>query len=1301
MPTSTKILIIDTRVSDYTVFITSKQEGVLHVTYDYYTDTYASLTSRILNELNGSLIESVALVSHAVTGVEFKLLENEESAVLEGVESSDPTLRSWIGFSGFWMGIGATVIDLLGCALYMNDDWRYVLDNLEKQMGVNFRASIDDTGALAVGANWVLESEVEYVNAKDIYFTEGIEEWTGLLIYGGKENTFYIDNSGDAYIWGSSALNTDLDTFKIRDTPSLLTYFSKINKQIQKAALQKYITRSHSAFIVTDGIGSVLDSSNGQLWMVGLNTSGQLGTGDFIMRNDPVLVINGGCTDVDCGSEFTAAIVNGRVYTWGLNTNGQLGDGTNITRNTPVQPVDASGSSTIKFTEGCTSIACGERHMIIVHNGAVWTWGLNSSGQLGDNTSIGKNYPVRPVTSVGSVTLTSGITKVVASAQNSGCLNTSGGISIWGHNGSGQLSISRDVTTKSENPYTPPAYSSGCTDIGTGNAFIMVIKNGNLFGCGNNDSGKIGSGSSNNLITSFAQCVDICNNPLSQCTKIMCGYSHSTVITNGGIMSCGSNSMAALGALLTDTSCNRFIRPVVSWGTTTSALTTNCSYIYPGTSCTFVKQGNDCYHIGATSYLLSFRGYSSTLINIIRPNIIDFFTKINRRVHKVSIGNFAGLVLTTSGRNSTLTNRNGEVWAVDNARNDPYARTVLSFTRIIDASGNDMFTSGATDIAIGGHAAVICNGRVYLWNLNKSTVDTTGVLGRGKITTDANYIYPAEPVDASGSSTIKFTSGCTSVVCGNNFTVVINNGAVWTWGMNTSGQLGDNTLVTKSFPVQLRDASNNPVLTSNVSKISAGSSYAGALVNGQLWQWGSNASRQIVNSGTTIFSNPTARRDGSSSIINNISNFSCGSSHTIFVSNNLLYTVGINSSGQLGNNSIITSGIPVQPRNPDNTIWDSSGVTSLVASSNLSIVNRSGNIFGFGDNNTTNGRILYSDISNETRYLTPTYIPTDTSAVTLNDSDVSFSIVLQSEPVLSGLVTVNSLFYGQDLSSAGITATFIDSSTLSNVAGTIAFNTPSTKPSTGTTQYPWTFTPTYTSSYTTQTGSVNVTVNQTTPCGTSITVSATDISYGQTLVSSSISYTGDFINTFDSTIINGTVAFTSPSTSPSAGTASYSWTFTPSDSTNYDTQTGSVSVTINKATPDVSGSITSSPIRYGQQLSLSIFTGTMKNSNNSEVVTGSFAFSSPTTKPSSTTTHNWSFTPDDTLNYNNQTGTVTVLLNRATPSTAQVIISTSDIFYGQTLASSTISYTGNFKNPYDSSTITGSIAFIEPSIKPT
>jgi alpha-tubulin suppressor-like RCC1 family protein len=47
--------------------------------------------------------------------------------------------------------------------------------------------------------------------------------------------------------------------------------------------------------------------------------------------------------------------------------------------------------------------------------------------------------------------------------------------------------------------------------------------------------------------------------------------------------------------------------------------------------------------------------------------------------------------------------------------------------------------------------------------------------------------------------------------------------------------------------------------------------------------------------------------------------------------------------------------------------------------------------------------------------------------------------------------------------------------------------------------------------------------------------------------------------------VAGTFAWTNPATAPNAGTASYAFTFTPDDTTNYQATTGTVSVTVHKA----------------------------------------------------------------------------------------------------------------------------------------
>jgi hypothetical protein len=105
-----------------------------------------------------------------------------------------------------------------------------------------------------------------------------------------------------------------------------------------------------------------------------------------------------------------------------------------------------------------------------------------------------------------------------------------------------------------------------------------------------------------------------------------------------------------------------------------------------------------------------------------------------------------------------------------------------------------------------------------------------------------------------------------------------------------------------------------------------------------------------------------------------------------------------------------------------------------------------------------------------------------------------------------------------------------------------------------------TFTPTDTTDYNTVIGSANVTVTKANP--SAITwPTASNLTYGQTLASSTLSG--------GTSTPAGTFAFTTPSTAPPVGTAAQSVTFTPTDTTDYNTVIGSANVTVTKAAATV------------------------------------------------------------------------------------------------------------------------------------
>lgn len=125
-------------------------------------------------------------------------------------------------------------------------------------------------------------------------------------------------------------------------------------------------------------------TTNGDIFAFGSGMRGQLGIGELINIDRPVLVdaLAGiKIVDVAAGGWHSCAVsAFGDLYTWGWNTSGQLGIGPNIGTVHPLpQVIDFDGDDVqIK------RVACGIRHtMVISDRGLLFGCGWNRHGQLG------------------------------------------------------------------------------------------------------------------------------------------------------------------------------------------------------------------------------------------------------------------------------------------------------------------------------------------------------------------------------------------------------------------------------------------------------------------------------------------------------------------------------------------------------------------------------------------------------------------------------------------------------------------------------------------------------------------------------------------------------------------------------------------------------------------------------------------------------------------------------------------------------------------------------------------------------
>ena len=239
---------------------------------------------------------------------------------------------------------------------------------------------------------------------------------------------------------------------------------------------------------------AVTTSGGAKCW--GVNESGQLGNNSTTSSKVPVDVygLTSGVASLAAGANYTCAVTaSGGAKCWGWNV-GQLGD--NTFKNSSV-PVDVYG-----LTSGVVSLATSNNSnshtCAVTTSGGAKCWGLNSSGQLGNN---GTSTSFVPVNVFG---LDSGVTRITAGASFTCAVMSSGGAKCWGYNYFGQLG--NNSTANSKVPVDVSGLTSGVTSITGGGYHTCALTTSGGAKCwGNNATGQLG----NNSTTSSSVPVDV------------------------------------------------------------------------------------------------------------------------------------------------------------------------------------------------------------------------------------------------------------------------------------------------------------------------------------------------------------------------------------------------------------------------------------------------------------------------------------------------------------------------------------------------------------------------------------------------------------------------------------------------------------------------------------------------------------------------------------------------------------------------------------------------------------------------
>ena len=277
--------------------------------------------------------------------------------------------------------------------------------------------------------------------------------WKSLQI---QSHSLGIKSDGTLWTWGYNSIGN-----LGHNNRSDLSLPLKLGTATNWSKLASNGPSNTSAAITTDG----------ELWMWGSNSNGQMAQNDRTQYSSPVQVPGTTWKSIALGQSHSFATkTDGTAWAWGFNEYGQIGQGNNTRYSSPVQIPGTDWDTVIPRNSNTGSFWRGYSTVLKKNNDSVYYAGMDAFGSMGMNSK--DNSSIRnTMTELGNGTSWSGW----AGALNSGTgftFNHFGAIS-FGVKTNGQLWASgqgiafEDNTTRSS-PYQIPGTWS--TDAGVAGA---------------------------------------------------------------------------------------------------------------------------------------------------------------------------------------------------------------------------------------------------------------------------------------------------------------------------------------------------------------------------------------------------------------------------------------------------------------------------------------------------------------------------------------------------------------------------------------------------------------------------------------------------------------------------------------------------------------------------------------------------------------------------------------------------------------------------------------------------------------
>ncbi|XP_026883255.2 probable E3 ubiquitin-protein ligase HERC3 isoform X1 [Electrophorus electricus] len=284
----------------------------------------------------------------------------------------------------------------------------------------------------------------------------------------------------------------------------------------------------HTLFLLHDG----------SMYTCGSNSHGQLGHEKPGSKPELVVALDAQkIAGVACGRTHSLAVnEHGQVFAWGAGEGGQLGLGTTE------EAVRVPRLIKKLCEHRISQVMCGNQHCIALSkDGQLFTWGQNSSGQLGLGKGEPSSVSPQPLKSLCGIPLA----QISAGGDHSFALSLSGAVFGWGRNSAGQLGLN-DELDRAVPCHIKFLRSQKVVYISCGDEHTAALtKDGGLFTFGNGSRGQLGHDSTKNEPLP-RRVLELMGTEVSQIT---CGSHHTLafVPSTGLVYAFGCNDHGQLG----------------------------------------------------------------------------------------------------------------------------------------------------------------------------------------------------------------------------------------------------------------------------------------------------------------------------------------------------------------------------------------------------------------------------------------------------------------------------------------------------------------------------------------------------------------------------------------------------------------------------------------------------------------------------------------------------------------------------------------------------------------------------------